>query len=106
VGNNTVFLCAGPLSNNVCYFYSTIGSTSSSTGALVLSGGLGVAGNIFGGGSLYGSSNSFLIGTKGTLANGAGSQTGALTNAPASGNPSKWIAIDDNGTTRYIPTWL
>ena len=25
--------------------------------------------------------------------------------APAGGEPSKWIAINDNGTTRYIPTW-
>ena len=31
--------------------------------------------------------------------------TGTLTNAPAAGNPTKWIAIDDNGTTRYIPAW-
>jgi hypothetical protein len=26
-------------------------------------------------------------------------------NAPAAGNPTKWIPIDDNGTTRYIPAW-
>jgi len=36
---------------------------------------------------------------------GAGASTGALTNAPAAGNPTKWIPIDDNGTTRYIPAW-
>ena len=36
---------------------------------------------------------------------GAGASTGTLTNAPAAGNPTKWIPIDDNGTTRYIPAW-
>lgn len=37
--------------------------------------------------------------------NGAASSAGTLTNAPAVGNPTKWIPIDDNGTTRYIPAW-
>ena len=37
--------------------------------------------------------------------NGAGASTGTLTNSPAVGNPTKWIPIDDNGTTRYIPAW-
>lgn len=40
-----------------------------------------------------------------TLNNGAGALVGTLTNAPATGNPTKWIPIDDNGTTRYIPAW-
>jgi hypothetical protein len=39
------------------------------------------------------------------LTNGAGSSAGTLTNAPAVGNPTKWIPIVDNGTTRYIPCW-
>lgn len=39
------------------------------------------------------------------LTNGAAAATGTLTNAPAAGNPTKWIPIDDNGTTRYIPAW-
>jgi hypothetical protein len=25
--------------------------------------------------------------------------------APASTNPTKWIPVNDNGTTRYIPAW-
>lgn len=36
---------------------------------------------------------------------GAAAASGTLTNAPTAGNPTKWIPIDDNGTTRYIPTW-
>lgn len=40
-----------------------------------------------------------------SFTDGAGSSAGTLTNAPAVGNPTKWIPIDDNGTTRYIPAW-
>jgi len=39
------------------------------------------------------------------LTNGAGASAGTLTNAPTAGNPTKWVPIDDNGTTRYIPAW-
>lgn len=39
------------------------------------------------------------------LTNGAGASAGTLTNAPAVGNPTKWVPINDNGTTRYIPAW-
>tara|TARA_R110000868_G_scaffold190815_1_gene434642 strand:+ start:2214 stop:3254 length:1041 start_codon:yes stop_codon:yes gene_type:complete len=41
----------------------------------------------------------------GTFTSGAGAQVGTLTNAPAAGNPTTWIKIIDNGTTRYIPAW-
>lgn len=46
-----------------------------------------------------------LIHTGTNYGNGAAAQVGTLTNAPAPGNPTKWIPIDDNGTTRYIPSW-
>lgn len=46
-----------------------------------------------------------LITTNTALTNGAAAEAGTLTNAPAAGNPSKWIPINDNGTTRYIPAW-
>jgi hypothetical protein len=46
-----------------------------------------------------------LMATSVALTNGAAAQTGTLTNAPAAGNPTKWIPINDNGTTRYIPAW-
>lgn len=39
------------------------------------------------------------------LTNGAGTSSGTITNAPSVGNPTKWVPINDNGTTRYIPTW-
>jgi hypothetical protein len=39
------------------------------------------------------------------LTDGTGAGAGTLTNAPSAGNPTKWIPIVDNGTTRWIPTW-
>jgi hypothetical protein len=46
-----------------------------------------------------------LIKSSVTLTNGAASGAGTITNAPTAGNPTKWIPINDNGTTRYIPAW-
>lgn len=40
-----------------------------------------------------------------TFTSGAASGVGTLTNAPTGGNPTTWIKINDNGTTRYIPAW-
>ena len=39
------------------------------------------------------------------LGDGSAGSLGTLTNAPAAGNPSKWVKIDDNGTPRFIPAW-
>lgn len=41
-----------------------------------------------------------------TQTNYAAAQVGTLNNAPTAGNPAKWVAINDNGTLRKIPTWL
>lgn len=46
-----------------------------------------------------------LISSSVALTNGAGAGAGTITNAPAAGNPTKWIPINDNGTTRYVPAW-
>lgn len=46
-----------------------------------------------------------MISSTAAFANGAAAAAGTLGNAPAAGNPTKWIPIDDNGTTRYIPAW-
>lgn len=43
--------------------------------------------------------------TSSALTDGAGVGAGTLLTAPAAGNPTKWIGINDNGTTRYIPSW-
>lgn len=46
-----------------------------------------------------------LLSTSVALTNGAGVGAGTITNAPAAGNPTKWISINDNGTVRKIPAW-
>jgi len=46
-----------------------------------------------------------IMSTKTSFTNGAAAAAGTLANAPAAGNPTKWIPIDDNGTTRHIPAW-
>jgi hypothetical protein len=46
-----------------------------------------------------------LIDSSVTLTNGAGAAAATMTNGPTAGNPTKWIPINDNGTTRYIPAW-
>lgn len=51
------------------------------------------------------SGSTTLQATSVALANGAAASVGTLTNAPAAGNPTKWVPINDNGTTRYIPAW-
>lgn len=47
----------------------------------------------------------FMHETNATLADNAAVGAGTLTNAPTAGDPTKWVAINDNGTTRYFPTW-
>jgi hypothetical protein len=46
-----------------------------------------------------------LLSTATTLTNGAAAAAGTLLNAPAAGNPTKWFAINDAGTVRYVPAW-
>jgi hypothetical protein len=40
-----------------------------------------------------------------TGSTGSNTATLGVANAPVSGNPTKWITINDNGTLRRIPTW-
>jgi hypothetical protein len=56
-------------------------------------------------GDLYTNDVTYFIRTVATLTNGAAGNTATLTNAPTAGNPTKWIAIDDNGVKRQIPAW-
>ena len=51
------------------------------------------------------SATDFFHNTSAALANGAAAQVATMTNGPTAGNPTKWIAINDNGVTRYIPAW-
>lgn len=49
--------------------------------------------------------SAILLKSNTTFTDGAAASVGTLTNAPAAGNPTKWIPVNDNGTTRYIPAW-
>lgn len=55
--------------------------------------------------SLLTLSGGTLLATSAALTNGAAAQVATLTNGPTAGNPTKWVPINDNGTTRYIPAW-
>lgn len=48
---------------------------------------------------------SYIIGSTTALTDYTGASAGTITNAPSIGNPTKWIAINDNGTLRKIPAW-
>lgn len=69
-----------------------IGLTPSGTYKLEVNGALSISSNT-------------LIRTATSFTNGAGAAAGTLGNAPVAGNPTKWVPINDNGTTRYIPCW-
>lgn len=56
-------------------------------------------------GKITTSDTAFLHNTSAALANGAAAAVGTLNNAPAAGDPTKWIPINDNGTTRHVPAW-
>jgi hypothetical protein len=47
----------------------------------------------------------FLLATSTALTGGATGNVPTLSTGPVTGNPTKWIAINDNGTTRYVPAW-
>jgi len=74
------------------------GTTSLTTVADISSTGLAVTGSLT-------TSSTTLHTSSVSLTNGAAAALGTLTNAPTAGNPTKWIPIVDNGTTRYIPCW-
>ena len=91
---SNVFSVLGNFSGAVtCSTTLAVTSTTTMTGRLTANGGITVVGG------------SYLLTTNSALASNAGSGVGTLTNAPDSGNPTKWIAINDYGTERYIPTW-
>lgn len=47
----------------------------------------------------------FLMTTTAALTAGSTANVPTLTSGPVTGNPTKWIAINDNGTTRWVPAW-
>lgn len=70
-----------------------VSNASTLSGLLTANGGITVVGG------------AMLITTNTALTAGATVNVPTLTAGPVTGNPTKWIAINDNGTTRHIPTW-
>lgn len=64
-----------------------------------------VSGTIVQGTDLRSKDVTALVTSFSALNDGAGVSLGTLSDAPAAGNPSKWIPINDAGVTRYIPAW-
>ena len=89
VSGTTTYLAMGDCetTETYCTLVTSYGGAKTLLGALTLMGG------------------ATLLSTTAALTTGAGSATGTLTNAPAAGNPTKWIKINDGGTVRYIPAW-
>lgn len=54
---------------------------------------------------LFTNDASFLLRTTTTITGGATGNVPTLSAGPVTGNPTKWLGIDDNGTTRYVPAW-
>lgn len=54
---------------------------------------------------VYTNSATQILGTLTTITGGGTAQAPTLTAGPVAGNPTKWLPYDDNGTTRYIPSW-
>ena len=51
------------------------------------------------------SDGTFALISSAAFNNGVGVAAGTLLTAPTAGDPTKWIPINDNGTTRYVPAW-
>lgn len=87
-------------------FSANSASSSTSTGTIRVTGGVGISGACYLGGTLGVPGTTTPIFTSiAAITTGAAAGAGTLTNAPASGNPTKWVPINDNGTTRYFPCW-
>jgi len=72
----------------------SVNGTLTANNSVFISGNLQVAGGA-----------TTLLKTTSAWNNGAAAAAGTLTNAPVAGNPTKWLAFDDNGTIRYVPAW-
>lgn len=82
-------------------------NTIQTTGIIQASGNIQTGSNLFalsGDVFVQGGGGGIVI-AQSPFANQAASGAGTLTNAPFSGNPTKWIALNDGGTIRSVPTW-
>ena len=95
---NPIVYTAGATAAGVFTFAGTLAATSSTAASVKFAGGVAINAGLW-------ISSATMISTSTSFTNGAAANVGTLSNAPAVGNPTKWIPINDNGTTRYIPAW-
>jgi hypothetical protein len=94
---SNVFSVLGNFSGAVtCSTTLSVSSTTTMTGRLTANGGI----TVVGGTNLLTTNTALTDQSSGNTAS-----LGNVSNAPVPGDPTKWIAINDNGTTLYIPTW-
>jgi len=84
---------------------STTEATTGGAGSLTTAGGIYAAKKIITASTITALGGATFLTTSSALTDGAGAGAGTITNAPSAGNPTKWIGINDNGTTRYVPAW-
>lgn len=91
---------------NYIEILSTTASNSTSTGALVVAGGVGIAGNLYVGGTIVG--NIGTVGSAGTATNLAGGTTGSVPYQQSTGSTT-FLSIGSTGTvmvsTGTAPVW-
>ncbi len=104
-GTNYEGCYGGSWLTNVCSYGTTEGGTGVVRNVQILVGGVNKLDYGITNASTWTFAQSVLHASSVTLTNGAAAAIGTLTNAPIAGNPTKWVPINDNGTTRYIPAW-
>jgi hypothetical protein len=78
----------------------------SGDGGLVLGAGTDEGlGTINANGGIWSGYANYMISSTVAWTAGATGNIPTLTSGPVTGNPTKWIAINDNGTVRHIPAW-
>ena len=109
IGYN-VGIQTGTANDQLCISNYIYGTGMNGTGATISGGKLGIGikapnFNLDVAGSLGCAEAAFILHSSVAITGGATGNVPTLTAGPVTGNPTKWLPYDDNGTTRYIPSW-
>jgi len=87
------------------FYVNGVGGVGIGVAPGVAAGTLSVESNIIAGSYFQTGQGTYLMASSVAFTAGATGNAPTLTAGPVTGNPTKWIAIDDNGTVRHIPAW-